>query len=110
MNTSASQELRYAQGMVERRIDMVTGLNDAETRKRAIMNHESICGAVREVRKHHNNIVQLIDDHSAQQALQCAELVKTVETWLDMSRAVLAKWGVGESDVQKIEGGILQWV
>lgn len=107
MNTNAKQELRYAMGMVERRIDMVAGLDDAETRTQAVANHKGVCGAVREVRKHYHNIVQAVDNDSAQQALQCSELVKTVETWLGLSRAVLATKGIGESEVQRIEEGVL---
>ena len=107
MSTYAKEELGYAMGMVERRVNLVASLDDAPTQKQAMMNHREVCGAVREVRKHHNNILQRIDDDSAQQAKQAGELVKTVEVWLDMSRAVLSKWGVGESDVQSVEGGLL---
>ena len=108
--TTASQELRHAQGMLERRMEMVANLHNAETQKQAIQNHQEICGAVREVGRHRHNIMERIDDKTARQANQATELLKTAEQWLDMSRAVLAGWGVGESDIKRIEGGLLEWV
>ena len=110
MNTSANQELRHAQGMLERRMELVANLQNAETQKQAIQNHQEICGAVREVGRHRHNILERVDDGSARQANQAGELLKTAEHWLDMSRSVLAGWGVGESDIKRIEGGLLEWV
>ena len=110
MNTYANQELRHAQGMLERRMELVANLQNAETQKQAIQNHQEICGAVREVGRHRHNILERVDDSSARQANQAGELLKTAEHWLEMSRNVLAGWGVGESDIKRIEGGLLEWV
>lgn len=107
MNAYTREELGYAKGMVERRTNLIARLNNAETQKQALMNHREVCGAVREVRKHHRNILQRIDNESAEHALRSGELVETVEAWLDMSRVVLNNWGVRDSDVQSLEGGLL---
>lgn len=107
MSAYTKEELGYANGMVERRANLIARLNDAETQKQALMNHREVCGAVREVRKHHHNILQRIDNESAEHALQSGELVAIVEAWLEKSRAVLNNWGVRESDVQSLEGGLL---
>ena len=106
MSTYTQQELGYAMGMLERRMNTVVDLDKSTTQKQAIANHRSICGAVKEVRKHHHNILQRIDNESAQHALQAGELVKTVEVWLDMSRAVLSKWGTPDTEVRSIEEGV----
>lgn len=110
MTTTANQELRYAQGMVERRLNMVASLHDAETQKQAMQNHQEICGAVREVSRHRHNILQRIDNETALQAIQVGELLEKVNGWLEQSRVVLSKWGVGESDIKRMEGGLLEWV
>lgn len=103
---NSKQELKYAQGMVERRMNMVADLDKSTSRKQAVANHRSVCGAVKEVRKHHHNILQRIDNDSAQHALQAGELLKTVEVWLGLSRTQLDRWGVSSSEARSIEGEV----
>lgn len=110
MNTTANQELRYAEGMLERRRGLVANLDKAETQKQAIMNHQEICGAVREVGRHRHNIMERIDNETAKQALEVDKALHTARTWLDMSRGVLKVWGLGDSEIKRIEGGLLEWV
>jgi hypothetical protein len=106
MSTYTEQQLGYAMGMVERRMNTVVELDKSTSQKQAVANHRSVCGAVKEVRKHHHNILQRIDNESAQHALQAGELLKTVEVWLGLSRTQLSKWGVSDNETRSIEEGV----
>jgi len=61
MSTTTERELGYALGMVERRVNLAATIGKSSTQNEAISVHKSVCGAVKEVRKHHKNILGSID-------------------------------------------------
>jgi len=110
MNIVASQELRHAKGVLERRKNMVASLDKAETQKQAIQNHQEICGAVREVSRHRHNIMERIDNKTAGHAIEVDDALHTAKSWLEMSRTVLTTWGLSDSEIMRIEGALLEWL
>jgi hypothetical protein len=54
--------------------------------------------------------MERIDNETAKQAVEVDKALHTARTWLDMSRGVLKVWGLGDSEVKRIEGGLLEWV
>ena len=106
MSTYTEQQLGYAMGMLERRVALASTIGKSNTQKEAVMTHRGICGAVKEVRKHHKNILSRIDNEGAGHALQSQALLETVEKWLDMSRQSLGAWGVSDAEVHSVEEGV----
>ncbi len=106
MSTYTEQQLAFATGMVERRAGTVQQLEKCMSKDQAVATHRSVCGAVKEVRKHHRNILERVDNVSAGHAIKCGELLETVEGWLGLSRGNLAGWGSTPSEVRSIEDGV----
>lgn len=106
MSTTTERELGYALGMVERRVNLAATIGKSSTQNEAISVHRSVCGAVKEVRKHHKNILGSIDNEGAGHAMQCQALLATVEKWRDMSRSSLEGWGVSDADIESIEEAV----
>jgi hypothetical protein len=106
MTINTKQELGYALGMMERRVELASNIGKSLSKQDAIIVHRSVCGAVKEVRKHHKNILSHIDDEGAGHARQSKALLDTAEEWLQMSRLSLASWGVGDSATNEIEKGV----
>jgi hypothetical protein len=107
MTINTKQELIHATGMVERRVALASTIGKSNTQKEAVMTHQEMCGAVREVTKHRHNIVQSIDNESAGHAISADALLATAQGWLEQSRLALGRWGVSESEIKRIEGGLL---
>ena len=68
-------ELKYAMGMMERRVVEASTIGKAESARQAEATYRSMAGAVREVRKHQGNIIKAIDDSTALEAKQVMSLL-----------------------------------
>lgn len=105
MTIKTSQELKHAEGVVERRRNIANNVGDSTTKKEALYRHGELSGAVREVRKHLNNILMEVDNEGAGHALSAQELLAETLGWVDNSRLALSDWGFTESEISSIEKG-----
>jgi len=101
MNTK--NEVKYAVGMVERRMEEATTIGKADSVKRATQTYRSMTSAVREVTKHHANILNHIDDSTARNASEVLELLVTVTDWRARARTDLVRWGLTEGEIANID-------
>jgi len=89
-----SNEVKYAVGMLERRMGEASRIGTAESRHGAVEDFRSMCGAVREIRKHYRNVLASVDDTSAKYALEILPLLETAEKWQGLARDAMLEWGV----------------
>ena len=100
-------EVKYAVGMVERRQEESETIGRAESARQATATYRSMAGALREVKKHHTNILNAIDDSTARDASQVLELLVTVTDWKARARTDLVRWGLTETEIANIDGEVV---
>ena len=99
---NAKKELVYAQGMIERRQDVIEGLGKESNRYGALASYRTLAGCLREVQRHHNNIMAGLDDKSAGPALETSLLVDVCKGRLAQSARVCEGWGVSPLELAGI--------
>jgi hypothetical protein len=97
-----SNEVKFAVGMLERRMNEASRIGTAESRHEAVTAFRSMCGAVREIRKHYANVLAVVDDISAGYALEIIPLLETAEKWQGLAREAMLEWGVTEAQAKEI--------
>jgi hypothetical protein len=98
-----ANEVKYAEGMLSRRADVIERIGKAESRHEAIEAYRSMCGALREVRKHQANILSAIDDSTATVATKVMGLLMTATGWVSLARTDLVRFGLTESEIGNID-------
>jgi F0F1-type ATP synthase membrane subunit b/b' len=96
------QELKYAQGMVERRQEEAKTIGKAKSARQAEATYRSMAGALREVKKHYANILNAIDDSTADSATEFMGLLMTTTGWVSLARIDLVRWGLNEAEINNI--------
>jgi len=96
------QEVKYAMGMVERREEEAKSIGKAESVRQATATYRSMAGALREVRKHHANILNAIDDSTASVAMEVTGLLAKATGWVSLARTDLVRWGLNETEINNI--------
>jgi hypothetical protein len=96
------QEVKYAMGMVERREEEAKSIGKAESVRQATATYRSMAGALREVRKHHANILNAIDDSTASVAMEVTGLLAKTTGWVSLARTDLVRWGLNETEINNI--------
>ena len=99
---NAKKELVYAQGMIERRQDVIEGLGKESNRYGALASYRTLAGCLREVQRHHNNIMAGLDDKSSGSALLTSALLDNCRVWLAQSGEVCEGWGVSPLELSGI--------
>jgi hypothetical protein len=102
-------ELKYAQGMLERRVDEASTIGKATSARQAEATFRSMTACVREVTKHQKNILNSIDDTTALEATQVMSLLDTATVWKTRARADLERWGMAEAQVNRIDEEVTAW-
>lgn len=97
------QELKYAQGMLERRLMEASTIGKAESARQAEATYRSMAGAVREVSKHRDNILNAIDDKTALEAKQVLALFVTAMDWHYRAGEDLRGFGVTQGEIANID-------
>jgi hypothetical protein len=109
------QELKYAQRMLERRLDEASTIGKAESLRQARETHRSMMTCVREVKRHRDNILSAIEDSNALEASQAMSLLVTATEWLSRAGNDLRRFGVTQDEIDKIINdvygmeGVSQW-
>jgi hypothetical protein len=96
-------ELKYAVGMVERREEEAKTIGSAQSAKQATMTYRSMAGALREVKKHHANVLNAIDDSTASSAIEVTGLLMKATVWASLARTDLVRWGLNETEINNID-------
>ena len=96
-------EVKYAVGMVERRQEEAKTIGKAESARQATATYRSMAGALREVKKHHANILNAIDDSTANSAIEVTGLLMTATGWVSLARIDLVRWGMAEAEINNID-------
>ncbi len=112
MTIRTSQELKHAEGVVQRRQQVAESIGNSDSKSQALYAHGEVCGAVREVAKHRDNILGDIDNEGAGHAIRVNELHDITLEWLSRSRGALTGWGVSASELRSMEEakGVKTWV
>ena len=100
---NVSMEAGHARGMVERRQELVKKIGLEESRWEALHAYTELAGCVREVAKHHNNIVSVVDDASAGYALETSLLLDNSRKWLAQSELACRALGVTDTEITNIK-------
>jgi len=101
-----NNELKYAQGMVERRQESIRKIGLESSRSEVLGTYRSLSACLREVTKHHNNIVALLDDSTAGLAIETSALVDNSRMWLAQSELACRAWGVTDSELAEVRRGV----
>lgn len=102
-------ELKYAQGMLERRIDEASTIGKAGSGRQAEATFRSMTACVREVTKHQKNILNAIDDSTALEAKQVMSLLATATEWKNRARADMERWGATQAQLERIDDEVTSW-
>jgi hypothetical protein len=95
------QEVKYAQGMVERRQEEALTIGNARSLQHAREIHQSMTTCVREVKRHQGNILRAIEDSNAVEAKQVLALLMTAMDWHYRAGQDLVRFGVTQEEVNK---------
>tara|TARA_B110000503_G_C6922598_1_gene319336 strand:- start:152 stop:418 length:267 start_codon:yes stop_codon:yes gene_type:complete len=82
---------------------MALTIGSSTNGREAKATYRSICGGLREVIKHHRNILGSVDDSGALHALKAMELVDRVQSWREASLAELGSFGIDRLEIRQIE-------
>jgi hypothetical protein len=88
--------------MLERRMADAERIGGAMSRHEAVTVFRSMCGAVREIRKHYANVLTAVDDVSAKYALDILPLLETAEKWQGEARGAMFAFGVTPAQADEI--------
>ena len=96
VTVKVDSELAYAKGMVSRRQNVVESLGLEGSSAEAVGAYRSLAGCLREVLKHHNNVMSMVNDATAGAALESSLLVDSCRAWLEMSARSCMSFGISE--------------
>ena len=97
------QEVKYAQGMVDRREEEAKTIGRSESLREAKQTYISMGACVREVKRHQANILNAIDDSTAGSATEVMGLLMKATGWRSLARTDLVRWGMAESEINNID-------
>jgi len=100
-----SNEAKFARGMVERRQASIDKIGLEESRVQALETYRSLAACLREVTKHHNNIMGLVDDSTAGLAIETSALIDNSRKWLAQSELACRAWGVVDTELAEVRRG-----
>ncbi len=96
-------EVKYAVGMMERRQEEAKTIGSAESVRQATMTYRSMAGALREVRRHRDNVLNAIDDKTALEAKEVLALFVTAMDWHYRAGEDLRGFGVTQEQIDNID-------
>ena len=99
---TVQDELKFAQGMVERREFEASTIGRAKSAEQAKRTYRSMTACVREVAKHRDNILNAIDDKTAFEAKEVLALFVTAMDWQYRAGEDAKALGVSEFDIERI--------
>lgn len=100
------QEVKYAQGMVERRREEALTIGNAQSLRQARETHQSMLACVREVKRHNANILNAIDDNNAGETNQVLDLLIVASDWLARASEDLMRFGITREEVNKMNNDV----
>ena len=96
------QELRSAQGMLRRRYELMERIGFEESKGEAWNAFQAMLTCVKEVRKHHKNILDAVDDRTAELALRANDVLWESEDALRSAEENLSKWGFTQAEADNL--------
>lgn len=103
MVVNIKKETMYAVGMVERRMVEASTIGKAKSVAQAKATYRSMSACVREVTKHHKNIMSSVADDTALEASQVMSLLVMALEWQARALADAGLWGASDSDLANID-------
>lgn len=104
---NVAQEVKFAQGMVERRRQTVDSIGSEKTVGEALGNLRSMLACLKECEKHHNNVMVNISDETAGLGVETSALVDYSRKWVAQAEHNLRTvWQVSELRIDDVRRGV----
>ena len=104
---NVAQEVKFAQGMVDRRRQTVDAIGFESSKGEAMDNFRSMLVCLKECEKHHNNVMVNISDETAGAGVETSALVDYSRKWVAQAEHNLRTvWEVSDLRIEDARRGL----